>query len=270
MNMKRWLTHSVLIALLVLTFYPFIFMFLTSFKSVGQFYRNFWSVSLPLHWENYIDAWWGVKNYILNSIIVSGLSLSGVLVLGTLTSYVFVRFSFRGRTFLFYSVLCLLMIPGVLTLVPSYMIVKKLGLLNTHWVLILPYISGGQVFAIFILSSFFETIPKDLFDAATIDGAKEYKILWHLVVPLSKPILGVVAIMNLLWTWNEFMWPFVTLNDARTFVLPVGLLTYFGQYGANYGVMFAGYAIASIPLLLLFAFTARTFMRGISSGALKF
>jgi ABC-type glycerol-3-phosphate transport system permease component len=268
--MKRLLVHSFLLVLLVLTFYPFAFMFLTSFKSVGQFYRNFWGISLPLNSGNYIEAWWGVKNYVLNSIVVSGLSLCGVLILGCLTSYVFVRFNFWGRTFLFYAILGLLMIPGVLTLVPLYMIVKKLGLLDTRWVLILPYISGGQVFAIFVLSSFFETIPKDLFDAATIDGAKEHRILWHLVIPLSKPILGVVAIMNLLWTWNEFMWPFVTLNDAAKFVIPVGLLTYFGQYGTNYGVMFAGYAIAAIPLLLLFAFATRTFMRGISSGALKF
>ncbi|MCD6384952.1 carbohydrate ABC transporter permease [Candidatus Sumerlaeota bacterium] len=267
--LKRPLAHLLLMILLILTFYPFIFMVLTSFKSVGQFYRNFWSISLPLHPENYLEAWNGVKFYILNSIIVSGLSLIGVLFLASITSYVFTRFRFFGRDFLFYAIISLLMVPGVLTLVPTFMIAKKLSLLDTRWVLILPYISGGQVFAIFVLSAFFGTIPRDLFDASAIDGAKEYQILWHLVIPLSKPILGVVAIMNLLWTWNEFMWPYVTLNDARKFVLPVGLLTYFGQYGANYGVMFAGYIIASIPLILVFSIATRTFIRGISSGALK-
>ena len=245
-------------------------MLLTSLKSIPQFYHNFWGIAFPLHWENYAEAWVDIRPYIMNSIVVSGTAVVGVLTLGSITAYVFARFDFRGRTLLFYAIISLLMVPGVLTLIPAFMVVKQLNLLNTHWALILPYISGGQVFAIFFLRSFFEAIPRDLFDAATVDGSSEMKILWHIVLPLSRPILGVVAIMNLLWTWNEFMWPFVTLNDAAKFVLPVGLLTYASQYGSQYGTMFAGYAIAALPLLILFAFTTKTFMKGMTSGAVKF
>jgi len=269
------ITYLTLSLLLLLTFYPFIFMLITSLKSVPQFYHNFWSLARPFHWENYVEAWQIIHRFILNSIFVSGITLIGVLSLGSITAYIFARFDFWGKNFLFYAIISLLMIPGILTLVPTFMTVKQLGLLNTRWVMILPYISGGQVFAIFLLRSFFESLPRDLFDAATIDGCPEHRILWHVVLPLSRPILGTVAIINLIATWNEFIWPFVTLQSMDKFVLPVGLLSYFSTssnalYGAKYGTMFAGYTIAALPLLLLFLFTMRVFIKGLSSGAMKF
>ncbi|MBN1352522.1 carbohydrate ABC transporter permease [candidate division KSB1 bacterium] len=270
MESRKLTSHIILILLGAITFFPFVFMIITAFKSVPQFYHNFWGISLPLHWENFFEAWRSMRRYILNSMLVSGVTLFGVLTLGSISAYVFARFDFKGRDVLYFAMLSLLMVPGVLTLVPSFMVVKQLGLLNSYWVLILPYISGGQVFATFLLRSFFETIPKDLFDAATIDGTSEPRILRHIVLPLSKPILGVVAIMNLLATWNEFMWPYVTLNDAGKFNLPIGLLTFGSQYGFEYGLRFAGYLIASAPLLLLFTFATKTFMKGMSSGAVKF
>lgn len=262
--------HLALSGLLVLTFYPFIFMLVTSTKSVPQFYQNFWQITTPLHWENYAEAWQAIYRYLLNSCIVSVSALFGVLSLGSITAYIFARFQFFGKTILFYALLILLMIPGILTLIPAFMVVKNLGLLDSRWVLILPYVSGGQVFAIFLLRAFFENLPRDIFDAATVDGCAEYKILWHIVLPLSRPILGTVAIMNLLGTWNEFIWPYVTLQSPGKFVLPVGLLSYSSQYGIKYGTMFAGYIIAALPLLILFLFASRTFIKGISSGSIKF
>lgn len=267
--------HFLLFILLILTFYPFAFMLITSLKSVPQFYQNFWSMARPFHWENYSEAWQIVYRFILNSIFVSGVTLFGVITLGAITAYIFARFDFWGKNFLFYAILSLLMIPGILTLIPTFMTVKQLSLLNSHWALILPYISGGQVFAIFLLRSFFESLPRDLFDAATIDGCPEHKILWHLVLPLSRPILGTVAIINLIATWNEFIWPYVTLQSQQKFVLPVGLLSYFSinaniVNGIKYGTMFAGYTIAALPLLILFLFAMRTFIKGLSTGAMKF
>lgn len=262
--------HLALIGFVVLTFFPFIFMLLTSTKSVPQFYQNFWKISFPLHFENYAEAWGGISRYVFNSILVSSLSLLGVLTLGSTTAYIFARFDFFGKTVLFFAILALLMVPGILTLIPAFMVVKQLGLLNSYWVLILPYISGGQVFAIFLLRSFFESIPRDIFDAATVDGCPEYKIIWHLVLPLSRPIIGTVAIVNLLGTWNDFIWPYVTLQSPEKFVVPVGMLSYAGQFGAKYGTMFAGYTIAALPLLILFMLTTRTFIKGLSSGAVKF
>ncbi len=262
--------HLVLLAAAVLTFLPFVVMVVTSLKSIPQLYRNFWGLSSPLHWQNYAQAWQNVRPYLVNSVLVSGASVAGVLFLACLTAYVFARFAFPGKRTLFLALLAVLMVPGVLTLVPAFMVVRQLGLLNSHWALIFPYVSGGQVFAILLLRTCFEAIPRDLFDAATVDGSSELRIFWHVVLPQSRPMLGVVAIMNLLWTWNEFMWPFVTLNDARKFVLPVGLLAYnTSLYGSQYPELFAGYMIASVPLLALFALTTKAFIRGMTSGALK-
>lgn len=271
----KWGTHLILFVLLLITFYPFFFMLISSFKSVPQFYQHFWGIVTPFHWENYREAWQVIHRFIWNSILVSGLTLIGVLTLGSITAYIFARFDFIGKNVLFYAIISLLMIPSILTLVPTFMTVKRLRLLNTLWVMILPYVSSGQVFAIFLLRSFFESLPRDLFDAATIDGCPEHRILWHIVLPLSRPILGTVAIINLIATWNEFIWPFVTLQSMDKFVLPVGLLSYFsitatGLTGMKYGTIFAGYTIAAIPLLILFLFSMRAFIKGLSSGAVKF
>ncbi|HEX5417172.1 MAG TPA: carbohydrate ABC transporter permease, partial [Chloroflexota bacterium] len=179
------------------------------------------------------------------------------------------RFSFPGREIMFYLVLALLMIPGILTLVPSFLLVKSLGLIDSFWGLILPYIAGGQVFAIFILRQFFSALPEELFESARIDGASEVRAFWSIAVPLSQSIIGVVAIMHILSTWNDFIWPLVVMSTESKFTLTLGLLNFRGVYWDNWGPLFAGYVIASIPLLILFGFTSRLFVEGLASGALK-
>lgn len=268
-SIQNFLIHLAIGVLVVLTFYPFLFMVITSLKSIPQFLHNFWGLAYPLHLENYQSAYNVISRYVFNSILVSLSTAAGVVTLGCLTSYVFARFVFPGKKLLFFLILSVMMVPGVLTLVPTFMVVKDLGLINSRWALILPYITGGQILAIFLLRSFFETIPGELFDSATVDGAHHLHIIQNIIIPLSKPILGVVIIMDILGTWNNFIWPLVTLNDSRYFVLPIGLFSFAGQFGTRYGEMFAGYVIASLPLIVLFAFTTRTFLKGITSGAVK-
>ena len=143
------------------------------------------------------------------------------------------------------------------------------GLINTRWALILPYIASGQVFAIFILRSFIAGLPEDLFEAARIDGAGELSILRTVVVPLSMPILGTIAIMNILSVWNDYVWPYIVISDDAKRTLTIGLQVFRGQYGSSYGPMMAGYVLASLPLLLLFLFTMKQFIQGATSGTLK-
>jgi ABC-type glycerol-3-phosphate transport system permease component len=161
------------------------------------------------------------------------------------------------------------MIPGELTLIPSFLLVKDLGLLNSYWVLILPYIAGGQVFAIFILRSFFQSMPDEMFEAARIDGANELQILIRIGIPLSQSILGVVAIMHILSTWNDLVWPLVTLSSDKLMTLTIGLYAFRTAWYSIWGPLMAGYMLASIPLIILFAFTSRLFVEGLSSGAIK-
>jgi ABC-type glycerol-3-phosphate transport system permease component len=250
-------------------FAPFIITLFISFKSNPQFNRDPFLPTFPLYPENYADAWRVVAKYIVNSIVVSGVSVIGMVCLAALAAWAFARYPFPGREIFFYLILVLLMIPGELTLIPSFLLVKDLGLLNTRWVLILPYIAGGQVFAIFILRAFFQGLPEEMFEAARIDGANELQILARIGIPLSQSILGVVAIMHVLGTWNDLVWPLVTMSSDKLMTLTIGLYAFRTAWYSIWGPLMAGYIIASIPLIILFAFTSRLFVEGLSSGAIK-
>ena len=280
---KDFPIHFILAVAVALTFYPFIFLVITSFKSNDQFMHSFWGMTTPLHMENYLQAWNAMSKYIMNSVIISVISVTGVVTVASLTAYAFARHKFPGSTFFFYAIISLMMIPGVLTLISSFMWMKEFplmggndwhgvggkGLLNSHLALILPYISGGQVFTIFILRSFIAGLPEDLFEAARIDGATEFRMYRSIVLPLCKPIIGTVAIMTLLSVWNDYVWPLIVLNDDAKKTLTIGLRIFQGTFFTDYGVLMAGYVIACLPLLVLFFFAMKYFVEGLTSGAIK-
>lgn len=263
--------HVFLILAAILTFYPFIFMVITSFKASIDFQHNFWGLPHWIQLSNYSDAWTRISGYVINSLIVSTTSAAGVLIIGSISAFVFARFRFPGREVLFLMLLALLMIPGILTLVPAFLLVKTLGLMNTYGALVLPYIAGGQIFAIFIMRSFFASLPEELFESARIDGANTLRLYTGICLPLSKPILVTIAIMNVLSTWNDYIWPLVTIPDGRRWTISVGIVSFGSQYlgTESWGPMYAGYVLASIPLLILFVFTMRYFIAGLTSGAIK-
>ena len=162
-HVRTTLIGIVLAALVLMTFYPFVFMLMTSLKSLKQYYANFWLPAWPVHLENYTQAWQGIAPYMLNSIVVTVASTVGVVVVSCLAAFAFARMSFPGREILYYLVIFLLMVPAVLTLVPTFLLIKNVGLMDTLWALILPYIAAGQVLSIFIMRSFFASLPEELF-----------------------------------------------------------------------------------------------------------
>ena len=225
-------------------------------------------------WEDlargYRYSWKVLRSYMVNTLLVCVVTAIGVVVIGSVSGYVFSRYRFPGSKALFVAVLSLMMIPGVLTLVPSFLLVKQLGLLNSYWVLILPYVAGGQVFAIFLFKGFFDGLPEELFESARLDGASHFGLYWHIVLPLSKQVIAVVGVMTILGTWNNFLWPFITNADANYHVVASGLYL-MGQspVAANFATMFASYVLSSVPLLVLFIYATQPFMRGVTSGAFK-
>jgi multiple sugar transport system permease protein/raffinose/stachyose/melibiose transport system permease protein len=275
--------HLPLVALLALTFYPFLFLLQTSLKDNSQFFHDFWGLRPPLHWQNYVDAWGAIHAYIGNTVIVTAVTVAGTLAVASLAAYAFARHRFPGRQPLFYAVLSLMMVPGVLTLISAFMWMKQFplaggndlagrggqGLLDSHLALVLPYIAGGQVFAIFILRSFIAALPEELFEAARLDGASEWRLYGQIALPLCKPILGTVAVMVSLSTWNDYVWPLIVLSDDSKKTLAIGLAAFRGTYSTTYGPLMAGYVIASLPLLVVFLLTMRAFIAGLTSGALK-
>jgi ABC-type glycerol-3-phosphate transport system permease component len=215
-------------------------------------------------------AWRVLRPYMLNSFIVSLLTATGVAFIGSTTAYILARYRFIGAKPVFVMFLATMMFPGVLTLVPSFLLVKHFGLLNSYAGMILPYIAGGQVFAIFVFRSFFMGLPEELFESARIDGAGHFAIYWHLVVPLSKPAFSVVIIMNLLGTWNNFLWPFIVNTDGSHHVVASGLYTMAtSQHASNFSTMYAAYAVSSLPMLVLFIYATKPFIRGVTTGGLK-
>ncbi|HUU09735.1 MAG TPA: carbohydrate ABC transporter permease [Phycisphaerae bacterium] len=220
--------------------------------------------------RGYRYSWEVLRPYMVNTLLVCVATALGVVLIGSVSGYVFARYRFPGHKALFVGLLSLMMIPGILTLVPSFLLVKQLGLLNSYWVLILPYVAGGQIFAIFLFKGFFGGLPEELFESARLDGAGHVALYWHIVLPLSKQVIAVVGIMTILGTWNNFLWPYITNADATYHVVSSGLYL-MGQsaVAANRATMFAAYLLSSIPLLLLFIFATRPFMRGVASGAFK-
>lgn len=220
--------------------------------------------------EGYRHAWGELRRYMINTIVVSLATTAGVLLLGSVSGYVFSRYRFTGRNALFGVMLSILMVPPVLTLVPSYLLVKELGLLNSYWVLIIPYVAGGQIVAIFLFKSFFDGLPEELFEAARLEGAGHFTLYWNLVLPLSKQVAAVVSVMTILGVWNNFLWPLVTNSETKYHVVSTGLYMMSQTATAqNFSAMYAAFVISSVPLIVLFVYATRPFMQGVTSGAFK-
>jgi raffinose/stachyose/melibiose transport system permease protein len=261
--------YTVLSILVVMTFYPVVAMLFMSLKDNPQFIHARWVPTLPFHFENFGYAWTAIHRYVFNSILVSAATALGVVALSALSAYVFARFQFPGRNFMYMAIIALMMIPGILTLVPSFLLVRDLKLLDSYLVMILPWVAGGQPFGILLLRSFFEGLPTELFESARLDGAGELKILQRIALPLSAPVLGTLAIMNITSTWNAVIWPSVTVSSEKYKTIVFGLWGFQGMYYQSWGPLNAAYVVSSIPLLILFAFTSRLFIQGLTSGALK-
>ena len=262
--------YFVLGTLLFLTMIPYMVMVIRSFKSLNQTGISQVFPTLPLHYGNYVQAWGMISQFMLNSVAIVVLTLAGVLVLSTITGYVFARYRFPGREFLFWLIMALLMVPGIISLIPLFVFVASdLQLKNNYLGLLLPYWAGGQVFAIFVLRTFFQSLPEELYESARLDGAGHLRLYWNLTLPLSGPILSVIAILNILGTWNDYLWPLLIMTDVNMRTVTIGLTFLRDTAFPRPGVEMAAYVIASIPMFLLFLATMRTFIRGITAGALK-
>lgn len=273
------LIHLVLVTILSLTLLPFVFVVNNSFRRTHEQYRSFFGLPEALRnfdfvelTRGYVWSWEIFRPYMLNSLIVSLSSALGVVLIASVAAYVFSRYRFPGHRALFLVILSFMMIPGVLTLVPSFLWVKKLGLINSYWVLILPYVAGGQIMAIFLFKGFFDGLPQELFESARLDGAGHFAQYWNIVLPLSKQIIAVVVIVNILGTWNNFLWPQIANADQSYAVVSTGLYLMSRTQtdaGGDASTMFAAYVISAIPLLILFCYATKPFMTGVTSGAFK-
>ena len=221
------------------------------------------------HWENFAKAWTKVPfgRYFLNTILVSVAVMLGVIVTGALAAYAFARMKFFGKDFLFYLFISMMMVPQPIYLIPSYVLLNHLGWINTYQALIVPWLAN--IFTIFLLRQHFKTIPQDLFDAASIDGCSRFRMLWQIVLPLSKSVIATAAIFSIIGSWNSFMWPLVMTNSEGLRVLQVGL-SYFSQESSSQTTLLMAASTFSIaPLIALFLLAQRQIISSFASSGLK-
>lgn len=221
--------------------------------------------------ENFIDAWnqFGLGPLFFNSILVTVVSVTVAVVLSVLAAYGFSRLKFRGSEVLFLLILLGLMIPPAAIIIPLFVEIKSLHLYDTHLGLSLVYVAFGLPLSILVLRSFFAGIPRELLEAARIDGGSERWILWGVVVPLAKAPIATVAILLFLFCWNDFFLALVLLRDAGTYTLPVGIAQFIGQYSTPYELVAAAVLIAAVPVFILYLVLHRQFEQGVAEGAVK-
>ena len=261
--------HAGILFVLFFAFFPMYIMLQASLKDNVQFANNIWLPASPFHWANWMAGWLAVKDFIANTVIVCVFGVGLTLAFSITTAYIFARYKFFGSNFLFYTLLAVMMMVNVASLVPLFTLLRDLKLLNSLTSLILLSIANGQVMCVYVLKNFIEDIPKDLFDAASIDGANDLTVVWNVVLPLSGSIISTLAILRFIATWNDFIMPMIIMRDEKLYTVGVGLMSLNSGYDTQWGPLMAAYCIASIPLILIFIFTMRLFVKGLSSGAVK-
>lgn len=272
LRFKEYSKHLILIGVLMFTFIPFALMLMISLKTNDQFTANPWWFDPPSQWAwiNWIKGWSTVGHYIANSIVVAVGSVLLCLAVSIPTSYVLARYRFPGRELVYYALMVTMFLPGgAAALVTTFKLISSMGLVNNLAALVLLSGIGGQVGCVFILRQFIEEIPKDLFESASIDGAGHLRQMWSIMLPLSGPVIGTLAIMNFLGAWNDLIMPLILLRDDKLLTIPAGLMRLDGEYVKMWGELMAAYTIASIPLVVLFIFSIRLFVRGLTAGAVK-
>jgi multiple sugar transport system permease protein len=223
----------------------------------------------PVMWENYVRAWKAVPfgRFYLNSIFVAVCVTFGQVFTSSLAAYAFARLHFPGRDKLFLCYLATMMIPGSVTMIPVFILLKTIGWIDTYWALIVPGIFSA--YGTFMLRQFFMGLPKDLEDAAKIDGCSLFGIYYRVILPLSLPALATLTTFTFMGSWNSFMWPLIVINSMEKKTLPIGLASFQGLYTTDWTLLMAGSIIVLLPVLIVFIFNQRFFVKGIQLGAVK-
>ena len=269
---KEIIKHLLILSVLLFAFFPLYFMVVVSFKDNDQFSNNRWFFDAvgSWHWENWAKAWGTISNYIANSVVVAVGTVALCLSMAVPTAYVIARYRFPLRNVLYYTLVCSMFLPGTAaTLVTTFMLLRTMGLINNLLALAIGGGIGGQVACVFILRQFIEDIPNELFESAQLDGAGHLQQIRHIVIPMSASIMGTLAILQFIGSWNNLMLPLIIMRDDQLLTVPVGLMRLDGEYVKEWGQLMAGYTISSIPLVILFLFTMRLFVKGMTAGAVK-
>lgn len=269
-NALRVVLYVILFAGAALMLLPFIWMLTTSLKSEAavlqmppQWIPHEWK------WSNYVEAWNTAPfgRYFFNSFFMSGVTTIGEVIFTIFAAYAFAKMKFFGKNVLFTILLGTLMIPGQMLLVPNFVTINRLGWYNTYQALIIPWLAS--VFAIFLLRQFFRSLPDELWDSARIDGCGRFRFLWQIMVPLARPAIVTVAILKFIGGWNAFLWVLIMTSDELMRTVPVGLQSFSSEVGTRYELLMAASVLAVLPILILYFFTQKQFIKSFARTGIK-
>lgn len=267
-----WITYRALTIMLVAVFvFPFVVMLTTSFKPTNDIFSappELWPRTWTLEQFALALDQFPFWRYLANTLLISGLSVAGTLLASPLVAYSLAKIDWPGRNILFVVILATMMLPPQVTLIPVYMLWNGLGATNTYLPLVVPAFLGTPFF-IFMIRQFLLAVPDELIEAARIDGASELRIYWTIVLPIARPALITSAVFQFVWTWTDFLNPLIYLNDPDSYTLSIGLYSFFGQHGVQWGPLMAACVLFTLPAVVIYIVAQRYFVGGIAAGAVK-
>lgn len=273
-RVKSVLKHAGLIALSLIMIYPLIWLIVSSLKPNDQIFRDLSIFTTDLTFENYIHGWdaqqypFGV--FLMNSAIIVAGAIVGTLISASLAAYAFARLKFKGRNLYFAIMLMTIMLPFQVVLVPQFVIFRELGWLNTFLPLIVPKFLATEAFFVFLMVQFIRALPKEIFEAARIDGAGHFRIFSQVTLPLMVPALATTAIFTFIWTWGDFFGPLIYLRSPEDFTVSIALKGFVdAQSSSNYGAMFAMSVVSLLPLFFAFLIGQRYLIKGFATTGIK-
>jgi raffinose/stachyose/melibiose transport system permease protein len=276
-SLRRWrkedvLLFAALVCLSLVWLFPFLTLVLSSVRAQGDLLsRGIFSIPHEIRWSNFTRAWQtgDFSTYFRNSLTLIVIKVPLGIFLAALAAYPLAMMRFRGDVMIFVFFLVGIAVPVQVTLQPLLSMMKQLGIANSLFALLPPYVAFGLPFQMFVLRGFFRLVPSELLECARIDGASELRIFLHIMLPLSLPALAALAIIDALATWNEFLIALVLISSRASKTVPIGLLQFQGEYSTQYTLLMAGIVISIVPVLAIFLFMQRYFIAGLSAGAVK-
>jgi raffinose/stachyose/melibiose transport system permease protein len=264
-------SHVVLIISSIVVLVPLLFVVFLSFKDIPGILATPLSLPTRLNVQNYSDAWTqgDLGQFLLNTVIVAASTVVAILLFSSLAAFVIARYRFRGNHLLYLFFVSGLALPIQIIALPIFILIKNLHLLNTLPSLIIVYAAGGMSYSVFILVNFMRSIPFELQEAAVMDGAGPLRIYWHIVLPLVRPALGIVAIFQFLAAWKEFFLPLLLIQDQANMTVPVGILSFVGEHTTQWQLLLAGLVVVSLPTVIGFLLVAKQFRRNLVGGGVK-
>lgn len=270
-NLFAWtMTYPLLVVVGVSMIFPLVWMLLTSFQKPGADVMDMRTLMHgALEWRNYQRIWSGTNfaRAVFNSGLVTVCVTLAQLFTSSLAAYAFARLQFRGRNAIFLGYLSTMMVPDVVTMIPVFILLRTIGWIDTYWALILP--AAFSAYGTFMLRQFFLSIPRELEEAAVIDGCTSWGIYWNVVLPLAKPAIAALGILTFMGSWRSFMWPLIVCQSQNMVTAPVALSQFQELHGVQWTLLMAGSVIMLIPMLAVFVLGQRFFVSGIQLGAVK-